>query len=134
MADFGPYKPQSFILSICIGFYFICRPHGEWDLVSTEVKTKDIKETKASGTEQTYPVIDFHIKLRRKPAYYITGVILPVILVAFLQILVFLLPVDSGEKLGFSITVLLALAVLLTLITDSMPSSAIHISYLCKYL
>lgn len=109
-------------------------PHGEWDLVSTEVKTKDITETKASGTEQTYPVIDFNIKLRRKPAYYITGIILPVILVAFLQILVFLLPVDSGEKIGFAITVLLALAVLLTLVTDSMPSSAIHISYLSIYL
>ena len=61
-------------------------------------KKQDNKETKASGTEQTYPVIDFHIKLRRKPAYYITGVILPVILVAFLQILVFILPVDSKRS------------------------------------
>ncbi|XP_052091491.1 neuronal acetylcholine receptor subunit alpha-2-like [Mytilus californianus] len=108
--------------------------NGEWAVTGSEVKAKDLTETKASGSVKTYPVLEFVITLRRKPPYYVPGVILPVLLVAFLQILVFVLPVDSGEKIGFSITVLLALAVLLTLVTDSMPASAVHISYLSVYL
>ena len=42
--------------------------------------------------------------------------------------LVFALPADAGEKMGLSITVLLAYAVYLTLITDAMPNTSMQVS------
>jgi hypothetical protein len=63
--------------------------------------------------------------------YYIAGLLLPICLMNFLQILVFLLPVESGERMGFSITVLLAVAVFLTIIQDKLPeASEPNVSYL----
>jgi hypothetical protein len=46
------------------------------------------------------------------------------VLLAFLSAMVFKLPPDSGEKMGFSLTVLLAYAVYLTIISDDMPSTS----------
>ncbi|OWF43045.1 CHRNA7-FAM7A fusion protein [Mizuhopecten yessoensis] len=37
---------------------------------------------------------------------------------------VFLLPTESGERVSFSITVLLAMAVFMTIVTDSLPSNS----------
>ena len=42
--------------------------------------------------------------------------------------LVFLLPADAGEKMGTSITVLLAYAVYLTIVTDYMPTTSLSVS------
>jgi hypothetical protein len=55
------------------------------------------------------------------------------VLLAFLSAMVFKLPPDSGEKMGFSLTVLLAYAVYLTIISDDMPSTSTSTSVLCKF-
>ncbi|XP_056011255.1 acetylcholine receptor subunit alpha-like [Ostrea edulis] len=71
------------------------------------------------------------INMKRRTAYYIAGLILPICFMNFLQILVFVLPVESGERMGFSITVLLAVAVFLTIIQDKLPeASEPNVSYL----
>jgi hypothetical protein len=64
------------------------------------------------------------INMKRRTAYYIAGLLLPICLLNFLQVLVFLLPVESGERIGFSITVLLAVAVFLTIIQDKLPEAS----------
>jgi hypothetical protein len=51
---------------------------------------------------------------------------------AVLIAMVFKLPVDSGEKIGFSLTVLLAYAVYLTMISENIPSTSVAVCYLCK--
>ncbi|XP_061164337.1 acetylcholine receptor subunit beta-like [Saccostrea echinata] len=64
------------------------------------------------------------INMKRRTTYYIAGLILPICLMNFIQILVFILPVESGERMGFSITVLLAVAVFLTIIQDKLPEAS----------
>ncbi|XP_048777884.2 acetylcholine receptor subunit alpha-like [Ostrea edulis] len=64
------------------------------------------------------------INMKRRTAYYIAGLLLPIALMNFLQILVFSLPMESGERMGFSITVLLAIAVFLTIIQDKLPEAS----------
>lgn len=51
---------------------------------------------------------------------------------AFLVAMVFKLPADSGEKVGFGLTVLLAYAVYLSLISTDIPSTSLTVCYLCK--
>nr|KAG5707825.1 hypothetical protein BaRGS_015985 [Batillaria attramentaria] len=72
--------------------------------------------------------------LKRLKTYYIVTVIIPVIFLTFTATLVFALPADSGEKMGTSITVLLAFAVYLTIVSEQMPRTSLQVSILAVYL
>ena len=86
-------------------------PHKTWDLVE------------ANMTRTAFPqVANFHMKLRRKPLFFVFNLILPIVLMCLLNPFVFFLPADSGERVGFSITVLLAIAVFLTISASSLPA------------
>ena len=69
-------------------------------------------------------------KYKRKPDFYGLNMILPVLLLAVMAVFVFMLPAESGEKISFSLTVLLAFVVLMTILGDKMPSTADHTSLL----
>ncbi|XP_061164457.1 acetylcholine receptor subunit beta-like [Saccostrea echinata] len=72
----------------------------------------------------SFQELRIHIEMTRRSSYYIAGLILPICLMSFLQIMVFILPEESGERIGFSVTVLLAVAVFLTIIQDSLPEAS----------
>ncbi|KAK3088003.1 hypothetical protein FSP39_013312, partial [Pinctada imbricata] len=110
------------------------RENGEWLFKSSSVSKSELTETKSDGTTERFSLLTFSVTLTRRSSYYGKSILLPVVLTSFLVLLVFILPVDSGEKVGFSLTVLLALAVLLTLITDSIPRTSINVSVLSTYL
>ena len=68
--------------------------------------------------------------MKRRPMYFVVNVILPMLLIGILNVFVFLLPADSGERVGFSITMLLAMAVFLTIVSDNLPESISIVSLL----
>ncbi|VDI60553.1 nicotinic acetylcholine receptor, invertebrate [Mytilus galloprovincialis] len=103
--------------------------NGEWNIVSTSQHA-----SKLTDEGLVYSELLFRIVFERLPNYYIMSVIIPVILTAVLTSVTFILPVESGEKVGYILTVLLALAVLLTLFTDSMPTTSKHTSVLVVFL
>ncbi|XP_076109096.1 neuronal acetylcholine receptor subunit alpha-3-like [Mytilus galloprovincialis] len=86
-------------------------PHKTWDLIETNL-------TRIASPQ----VANFHIKLKRKPMFFVFNLILPIVLMCILNPFVFLLPADSGERVGFSITVLLAIAVFLTISASGLPA------------
>ena len=88
-------------------------PHKTWELVNTHV-TKDGKPQR----------LRFHLKLKRQPMFFVLNLILPICLMSFLIVFVFLLPANSGERVGYAITVLLAIAVFLTMSFDSLPATS----------
>lgn len=45
--------------------------------------------------------------------------------IAFLHITVFFLPADSGERIGFSTTIILSITVYQTIVSDSLPNSTL---------
>ncbi|XP_021358060.1 neuronal acetylcholine receptor subunit alpha-3-like [Mizuhopecten yessoensis] len=108
--------------------------NGEWTYTNSRIETSSIVETTANGIVETFSLLKFVVVLTRRHDFYLTNVILPVVLSSFLVVLVFVLPVDSGEKVSYALTVLLALAVLLTLIADSMPNTSLNVSILSVYL
>ena len=73
-------------------------------------------------------VVAFEIKLRRLTTYYVVAIVIPVLFLSLTATLVFALPADSGEKMGTSITVLLAFAVYLTIVSDQMPQTSSSVS------
>ncbi|XP_053385826.1 neuronal acetylcholine receptor subunit alpha-2-like [Mercenaria mercenaria] len=108
--------------------------HGEWEITHTENEDKNLTEHLPDGTVRVYPQLDFWIHLRRRTQFYSLNVMMPIILTSLMTALVFIVPVDSGEKLSYVLTVFLSLAVLLTIVADSMPPTSITISVLSLYL
>ena len=74
------------------------------------------------------------LQLQRRRSFYILNIILPVLFLSVTSSLTFALPSDAGEKMGLSITVLLAYAVYLTLVTDSMPDTSVQVTAVLLWL
>ncbi|XP_062619984.1 neuronal acetylcholine receptor subunit non-alpha-2-like [Saccostrea cucullata] len=94
----------------------IYRENGLWQVTDTHMNTST-------------NILDFHelrltVSMKRRSAYYISSLILPICVLEILQVLVFVMPHDSGERVGFAVTVMLAIAVYLTLIQEKLPEAA----------
>jgi len=50
--------------------------------------------------DEPYPDVRFYVRLRRRALYYNLYLIVPTAAVATLTLLAFILPPDSGEKIG----------------------------------
>ncbi|KAJ8308081.1 hypothetical protein KUTeg_012955 [Tegillarca granosa] len=112
--------------SVNLGFY---SENGEWELLYA---SSQVGDDKSIGGED-FSSLEFILHLRRRPLFHILNTLFPVTLMAVLIAMVFRLPANSGEKIGFSLTVLLAYAVYLTLISDNIPSTSMTVCFLSKY-
>ena len=98
---------------------------GEWELDTT-------KTTTYIDNNQSY--MRLTISIVRKPLYFAFNIVIPVLVLCLLNGTVFLLPAESGERVGFSVTCFLSFVVLLNMIMDILPRSSNPISFLCYYL
>ena len=78
--------------------------------------------------------ISYHLTLKRTCTSCIMNNILPIIVLAFLNLLSFFVPSESGEKLTFPMSIFLTLAVFLTIIMMSLPESVDGVSYLSTFV
>ncbi|GFN84030.1 histone-lysine N-methyltransferase SETMAR [Plakobranchus ocellatus] len=101
-------------------------PGSTWDLKTIAVEALD--------NQGDITRIQFKLTLKRLRTYYVMNIILPVLFLSFTASIVFYLPADAGEKIGMSMTVLLAYAVYLTIIADNMPQTSLQVSLLAVYL
>ena len=103
-----------------------------WKLEATTVSWA--REGNIFGITTQKSLYNYHFLLSRRPTWYIINIILPIIFLSTTTPVVFLLPVDAGEKMGTSITVLLSFAVYLTIIADYLPETSVTTSGLAVYL
>lgn len=104
--------------------------NGEWELLAvTGTKPDDRVKGSVSHSKVT-----FSIHLQRRPMFHVLNTMFPVVLMAFLIPMAFKLHVESGEKIGYCLTVLLAYAVYLSMISENIPSTSVSICYLSIYL
>ena len=76
--------------------------------------------------------IEFSIRMKRNPVFYLMYLLIPSVLMAFVSVLVFLLPPESGERVGLSITVLLSYTVFLLMVSEMSPRGGENTSLLGK--
>ncbi|KAL3855540.1 hypothetical protein ACJMK2_014747 [Sinanodonta woodiana] len=103
--------------------------NGEWELLSVSGEASS-----STRESQSFSHLQFTLTLRRRPLFHILNTILPVVVMATLIVMVFKLPPESGERIGMSLTALLAYAVYLTLISDNIPRTSKSASVLSIYL
>ena len=68
--------------------------------------------------------MNFFIKLKRKPGFYVMTFLAPGLVLSLLAVVVFMVPPEAGEKISLSISVLLAFIVLLTILSDKIPQTS----------
>ncbi|XP_060563388.1 neuronal acetylcholine receptor subunit beta-3-like [Ruditapes philippinarum] len=100
-------------------------PNAEWVLEDTSYYTINTVG---------FSMAIFRFKLKRQSLFYVLTIILPINGIAGLTCLVFLLPSESGERVSYAITIMLSLAVFLTVVSDEMPKSSEPISLMCCYI
>jgi hypothetical protein len=90
-------------------------PNSDWTL---QEHSTNVEEWHSQS------VFKVTLQVKRQPLYYTVMVVIPTLLFAVLNPLVFLLPVESGERVGFSVTILLSYAIFLTLVSSSVPATS----------
>lgn len=99
--------------------------NGEWTILETMADAVNMDVSSMAI---------FSIRIQRIPIFFIISVVLPIVFLCFLNTLVFAIPVESGEKVSYSITVFLAFAVFMTIIAQHLPTTSTPISMICYYL
>ncbi|XP_067658236.1 neuronal acetylcholine receptor subunit alpha-5-like [Haliotis asinina] len=103
------------------------KENGEWEVLGSFVKEYDT-------FDGLYQVLELGLILGRRRAYYILTAILPVCILSCLNLMVFHVPPESGEKMTLCVSVLLAYAVCLTSINSFLPSVSDHVALFSIYL
>ncbi|XP_033760895.1 acetylcholine receptor subunit beta-like 1 [Pecten maximus] len=89
-------------------------PNGEWNIDKTLVTEIDTYKPNSSA-------LTVQLTLSRKSTYFIMSLILPMNLLGFLTPFVFFIPASSGDRISYSVTMFLSLAVYMTIVTDDIP-------------
>lgn len=99
--------------------------NGEWVIEDTEVITRPV------GDKST---VKFILKLNRLPSFTLLNIVIPINIISSLSSLVFIMPVESGERVSFSVTVLLSLTVYTSEISKDLPTNSESLPLLIMYL
>ncbi|CAC5400444.1 unnamed protein product [Mytilus coruscus] len=94
-------------------------PNSDWILqeYSTNVGHKTVDS-------YSYDMFYLKITVKRQSLYYAVMIILPTFVFALLNPLVFILPVESGERISLAVTMLLSYTIFLTIVSESIPVSS----------
>ena len=102
------------------------RENGIWKITSSSTSV---------STNMGVEFVHFSMTITRRSAFYVVNFMLPMLAMLVLQLFAFVLPAESGERIGYSITVLLAVSVFLSIVTDFLPTTVIpNIPFICYKL
>ena len=103
------------------------KPGGEWIAVDSWFKYHTLSNLNFTETR-------FWIRLRRQPLFNLYYVLLPVVLLSALNVFCFVLPIESGEKVGLAVAIFLSFAVFISMINNNMPRQSNHQFRLGMYM
>jgi hypothetical protein len=91
--------------------------NSKWEITNAKIYNATYGALKIAG-------FNLNFTFKRRSFFFVINLLLPVDFLGFLNIFVFVLPQDSGERIGFCITALLAVVVFLTIAQGLLPSTA----------
>ena len=100
---------------------------SEWDLHNIK------QEVKVEMFKAPYSSLSIEYSLERKPLYYLFNVLVPCIILMIIILVSFYLPPGSGERVGVTITVILAFTVFLQLVQGSLPTTSTSVPLLSVF-
>lgn len=98
--------------------------NGMWDLRSMDVEHINHTFGCEPGDCPNWPSIRYILAFERTQAsFYATNILMPCIVLSLMNLLVFLLPTDAGEKVSFVMTNVLTLVLFQQLVASMLPPS-----------
>lgn len=104
--------------------------NGDWTVRNTTIQNRVMQY---SCCQHPFSDVTYTFILDRKPAYHVLYLIVPCIIISCLSMLTFFLPPDCGERVGLSITLVLAMAVYLLIVSDILPETSDYVPRLGLY-
>ncbi|TDG97856.1 hypothetical protein EPR50_G00212010 [Perca flavescens] len=104
------------------------RTQSEWLFIDMKI---DNKTADNFGINQSMLV--YTINMKRRSALYVANFLVPILFFFCLDLASFLISDSGGEKLGFKVTVLLAVTVMQLLLNEILPSSSERIPLIAVY-
>ena len=99
--------------------------NGEWDVTASSAEVLIFTE---SVTGIKYAALSKSVTLSRRYLFKMIHQCLPLILICFLNPLIFLVPLKSGERITFSMTVLLTFVVFTSSLSEAIPHNSLLLS------
>ncbi|KAK7494917.1 hypothetical protein BaRGS_00013796 [Batillaria attramentaria] len=93
--------------------------NGAWELISSRAWREELGD--GNGNRSVF--LHYEVTIRRRPSLLALTVLLPVVVLAGINVFVFTIPSESGERLSYAVTALLSFGVFMSFILDYMPSS-----------
>lgn len=103
------------------GFLDISTPHAIWNVE---------EHTLAFGKVFFSRFLNFNLTIGRRPSFLILTMVVPMSILTFGNLIVFILPNEAGERMSFSMTILLTMSVYATIISDKIPNTSDPIAIL----
>ncbi|CAC5396120.1 unnamed protein product [Mytilus coruscus] len=88
-------------------------PNSEWSFSSSVYRTEF----------HALPTIVYVLNLSRKPLFLVMNLLFPCMVIGIVNSLSFLIPIESGERLSFGVSLLLTFIVFVTTVLDNLPST-----------
>ncbi|XP_078147048.1 5-hydroxytryptamine receptor 3A-like [Centroberyx gerrardi] len=105
----------------------VMQGEDEWTFDSLTVDPFNSSSSEGHGS------IKYTFTMKRRPVLYIVNFLLPILFFLFLDLASFLLSDSGGEKLGFKVTVLLAVTVMQLILNDILPATSNRIPLIATY-
>uniref|UniRef100_A0A1I8GX25 Neur_chan_LBD domain-containing protein n=1 Tax=Macrostomum lignano TaxID=282301 RepID=A0A1I8GX25_9PLAT len=80
-----------------------------------------------------FDILQFAITFKRRPIFYVINLILPSLLLLAISTVTFRLPPDCGERMSFSITIVLSMCVFLQMVNEHTPTQSESVPLLTCY-
>jgi hypothetical protein len=84
--------------------------------------------------ENDVSYLNYTIHFKRNAGFFLVNMILPILMVALLNSMTFLLPMESGERLTYAVLLFLWFVVYLDIVTTNLPMSSTSISNLSLFV
>ncbi|KAI9528575.1 hypothetical protein NQZ68_018755 [Dissostichus eleginoides] len=104
------------------------RNESEWFLIGMTVQHQSVLRF-----HQNQSVVIYTITMKRRSLLYVVNFLVPVLLLFVLDLASFVISDSEGEKLGFEVTLLLAVTVMQLILNDILPCSSDSIPLIVVY-
>uniref|UniRef100_A0A668A188 5-hydroxytryptamine receptor 3E-like n=2 Tax=Myripristis murdjan TaxID=586833 RepID=A0A668A188_9TELE len=95
----------------------VMKAQGEWEFLNLAISNITVSFERGEWDQIIYTVT-----MRRRPLLYVVNFLLPILFLLCLDLASFFISDHRGEKLGFKVTVLLAVTVMQLILNDILPS------------
>ncbi|CAH1774888.1 unnamed protein product [Owenia fusiformis] len=96
--------------------------------------TMTINSNSSEALNSPVAEVTYKLYIRRKTVYYVFNILVPCIMLSILTMLMFWIPVTSGEKIALGLSIYLAFSMFMLLIAEQVPASSESVPLLGLYL